>query len=116
MQHLAGIYMALSLLVSVILRDVMTLLPPVVLGALTGWLYLRFLQVKGDAAYTCAAACSLRLASALQFMLSACVRVRGKYNARFHCVQGWGSRTNAILATCVVNGLLSGSSGAFGRV
>lgn len=49
-KHLAGIFVVVSLVASIILGCVMKLLPPVVLGALTGWLYLRYLQVKGDGA------------------------------------------------------------------
>lgn len=67
MQHLAGIFVLVSLVASIVLGGVMKLLPPVVLGTLTGWLYLRFLQVKGEGALKCAADLCMSRTQRLQF-------------------------------------------------
>ena len=61
MQHLAGIFVVLSVLASLVLGDVVKALLPVLLGASCGWSYLRFFQVKGESELKCAARLFARL-------------------------------------------------------
>lgn len=55
LQHLAGIFVLLSVVAGVALGDMVKTMVPVLLGASWGWLYLRFSQVKGESELKCAA-------------------------------------------------------------